>query len=172
MSVHSNSPVLKWRSWSMGRACNSFPSLEPLLAPGQTLDGNEQARLLSLLAFSPTTERPRLVAQVHLTGNEWRVLMALIDAYPHYASYARLLALLTPCSLEACQQRLRDARAHGNDAMKQVLRPLRKVLAQMQPKLRRLGLMVASVQTLGYLLTAFDEAVDRYQVTLKCGMSE
>jgi len=143
------------------QACNSFPSLEPLFPSGYTLDGNEQRRLLSLLAFSPTTERPRLVAQVHLTGNEWRVLMALIDAHPHYAPYARLLALLTPCSLEACQQRLRDARAHGNDAMKQVLRPLRKVLAQMQPKLRRLGLMVASVQTLGYLLTAFDEAVDR-----------
>jgi hypothetical protein len=42
----------------------------------------------------------------------------------------------------------------------QVLRPLRKVLAQMHPKLRRLGLMTASVQTLGYLLAAFDEGVD------------
>ncbi len=141
----------------MRQACNSFPSLEPLLPPGHALDGNEQRRLLSLLAFSPTTERPQLVAQVHLTGNEWRVLRALIDAYPHYAPYARLLALLTPCSLEACQQRLRDARAHGNDVMKQVLRPLRKVLAGMQPKLGNLGLMAASVHSYGYLLVRFDE---------------
>jgi hypothetical protein len=138
----------------------SFPALQSLLPPQQVLFGDEQTHLLSLLAFSPTAGHPQLIAQEHLTGNEWRVLMALIDAYPGYASYAHLLALLTPCSLQANQKRLQEARAHGNDAMKQVLRPLRKVLAQMHPKLRRLGLMAASVQTLGYLLAAFDEGGD------------
>jgi hypothetical protein len=138
----------------------SLRSLEPLLPPGHTLDGNEQTRLLSLLAFSPPAGHPQLVAQVHLTGNEWRVLMALIDAYPGYASYAHLLAaLLTSSSLQACQQRLQEARTHGNDAMKRVLRPLRKVLTQMHPKLKNVGLIAASVHALGYLLVAFDEIV-------------
>lgn len=142
----------------MGQACNSFLSLESLFPPGYALDGNAQTRMLSLM-FSPTG-RPQLVAQVHLTGKEWRILMGLVDAYPGYAPYARLLALLTSSSRQACQQRLQEARVLGNDAIKQVLRPLRKVLAGMHPKLRSLGLMVASVVTLGYLLAAFDEAVD------------
>ncbi len=143
----------------MGHACNLFHALEPLLAPGQTLDRDEQRRLLSLLAVSPAAGRPRLIAQERLTPGEWRVLMALIDASPGYASYAHLLALLTPPSFEACQQRLREARTHGNTAIKQVLRPLREVLAGMHPKLKHVGLMVASVQGLGYLLATFDESV-------------
>ena len=87
------------------------------------------------------------------------MLMALVEAYPGYASYASLLALLTPYSPQACQERLREARTHGNDALKRVLRPLRKVLASLHPKLKQVGLMVASVQWLGYLLAAFDEFV-------------
>src|SRR5450755_2629901 len=117
----------------------SFPCLESLLPSGYTLAGNEQTRLLSLLASSPE-QRPQLVAQERLTPNEWCVLMALIEAYPGYAPHARLLALLTPSSLEVCQQRLREARARDNDAIKQVLRPLRKVLASLHPKLQSLGL--------------------------------
>ncbi|HYU74658.1 MAG TPA: hypothetical protein VEL31_18465 [Ktedonobacteraceae bacterium] len=140
----------------MRQVCNSFPILE-LLPPGYTLAGHEQTRLLSLLA--PASEHPQLVAQEHLTGSEWRVLTALIEAYPGYAPYAHLLALLTPPSFEACQQRLREARIHGNTAIKQVLRPLREVLAGMHPKLKHVGLMVASVQGLGYLLATFDESV-------------
>lgn len=136
----------------------SFPCLESLLPSGYTLAGNEQTRLLSLLASSPE-QRPQLVAQEHLTRKEWCVLMALIEVYPGYAPYARLLALLTSSSFEACQQRLREARSHGNSAIKQVLRPLREVLAGMHPKLKHVGLMVASVQGLGYLLVPFDESV-------------
>lgn len=141
----------------MNQACNLFPALEPLLAPGHTLDGDEQTGLLSLLASSPG--RPRLVAQERLTRNEWRVLTALVEAYPGYASYASLLALLTSSDEQMCQQRLRAARTHGNDALKRVLRPLRKVLASLHPKLNHVGLMVASVQWLGYLVAAFDEIV-------------
>jgi hypothetical protein len=55
----------------------SFLCLESLLPSGYTLAGNEQTRLLTLIASSPE-QRPQLVAQERLTINEWRVLMALI----------------------------------------------------------------------------------------------
>ena len=138
----------------------SFPCLESLLPPGQTLAGNEQTRLLSLLASS-REQRPQLVAQEHLTRKEWCVFMALIDVYPGYAPYAHLLALLTSSDEHMWKLRLREARTHGNTAIKHVLRPLREVLAGIHPKLKRTGLMVASVQSLGYLLAAFDESVSR-----------
>jgi hypothetical protein len=84
-----------------------FPSLEPLFPAGSALVGNDEARLLSLLArLSSEGEQGRLIAQDYLTPTEWRVLMALIEAYPGYASYAHLLAVLTSSSEQECQERL------------------------------------------------------------------
>jgi hypothetical protein len=57
----------------------SLPSIEPLFPPGYRLTGNEEGRLLSLLARFPS-ESGRLIAQEHLTRTQWRILMALIDA--------------------------------------------------------------------------------------------
>ncbi len=145
-----------------------FPSLEPLFPSGYTLTGNDEGRLLSLLARLPSEEHGRLLAQEHLTPTEWRILMALIDAYPGYASYAHLLAVLTSSSPQACQQRLQEARVGGTDAVKRVLHPLRKVLASLHPKLEHVGLRAASVQGFGYLLVAFSESGE--QVTRKRGM--
>jgi hypothetical protein len=123
-----------------------FSALEPLLPPGSTLVGNEAGHLLSLLARLSSEEQGRLTAQEHLTWSEWRVLMALIDAYPGYASYAHLLAVLTSSSEQACQQRLLDARTSGSVAVKHALRPLRKVLTPLHPKLQYIGLRAAAVQ--------------------------
>ena len=134
-----------------------FPALEPLFPAGYTLTGNDEARLLSLLArVASEGERGRLLAQEYLTPTEWRVLMTLIDAYPGYASYAHLLAVLTSSSEQVCQERLHEARASGCFAVKQVLHPLRKVLASLHPKLRQVGLRAASVQGQGYVLVAFE----------------
>lgn len=133
----------------------SFPTLQPLLPPKHALFGDEQAQTLSLLTLSPEG-RPHLVAQQQLTGNEWRVLMMLIDAYPRYASYAQLLSQVTTCSVVECQVRLKEAWLHGNDAVKRELRPLRDALSSMHPKLGPLSLTVASVQRLGYLLAALE----------------
>jgi len=134
-----------------------FPSLESLFPSGYTLTGNDEARLLSLLArVASEGERGRLLAQEYLTPTEWRVLMTLIDAYPGYASYAHLLAVLTSSSEQVCQERLHEARASGSLAVKYILRPLRKVLASLHPKLRHVGLRAASVQGQGYVLVAFE----------------
>jgi hypothetical protein len=142
-----------------------FASLEPLFPSGYTLTGNEEARLLSWLARMPSEgEQGRLVAQEYLTPTEWRVLMALIDAYPGYASYAHLLAVLTSSSEQVCRERLHAARVSGSIAVKYVLRPLRKVLASLHPKLRHVGLRAASVQGQGYVLVAFEEEERREQV--------
>jgi hypothetical protein len=142
-----------------------FPSLEPLFPSGATLVGNDEARLLSLLARLPSEgEQGRLVAQEYLTPTEWRLLMALIEAYPGYASYAHLLAVLTSSSEHVCQERLHAARASGSIAIKHVLRPLRKVLTSLHPKLRQVGLRAASVQGRGYVLVAFEEEENREQV--------
>ena len=134
-----------------------FPSLEPLFPAGYTLTGNDEARLLSLLARVPSEgEQGRLLAQEHLTRTEWRILMALIDADAGSASYAHLLAVLTSSSEQVCQERLHEARASGSLAVKYILRPLRKVLASLHPKLRHVGLRAASVQGQGYVLVAFE----------------
>jgi hypothetical protein len=145
-----------------------FPSLEPLFPAGYTLTGNDEARLLSLLARVPSEgEQGRLLAQEYLTPAEWRILMALIDAYPGSASYAHLLAVLTSSSQAAYQQRLHEARASDSVAVKHVLRPLRKVLASLHPKLKHVGLRAASVQGQGYVLVAFEEEESGEQVTPK-----
>jgi hypothetical protein len=134
-----------------------FASLEPLFPAGYTLTGNDEGRLLSLLARVPSEgERGRLIAQEHLTPTEWRILMALIDASPGYASYAHLLAVLTSSSEQVCQQRLHAARVSGSTTLKHTLRPLRKVLTSLHPKLRQVGLRAASVQGRGYVLVAFE----------------
>jgi hypothetical protein len=140
-----------------------FSTLEPLLPPGSTLVGNQEARLLSLLAFVPSEEgeQGRLIAQEHLTRTEWRILMTLIDASPGYASYAHLLAVLTSSSERAYQQRLHEARASGSTALKHTLRPLRKVLDSLHPKLRQVGLKAVSVQGQGYVLVAFKQEEER-----------
>jgi hypothetical protein len=131
-----------------------FPSLEPLFPAGYTLTGNDEARLLSLLArVASEGEQGRLLAQEYLTPTEWRVLMTLIDAFP---GYAHLLAVLTSSSEQVCQERLYEARASGSLAVKPVLRPLRKVLASLHPKLKQVGLRAASVQGQGYVLVAFE----------------
>jgi hypothetical protein len=135
-----------------------FPALEPLFPSGATLVGNDEARLLSLLArVASEGEQGRLLAQEYLTPTEWRVLMTLIEAYPGYASYAHLLAVLASSSEQVCRERLHAARADGNVAVKYVLRPLRKVLASLHPKLRHVGLRAASIQARGYVLVAFEE---------------
>lgn len=142
-----------------------FPSLEPLFPSGYTLVGNDEGRLLSLLARVPSEgEQGRLLAQEYLTPTEWRILMALIEAYPSYASYAHLVAVLTSSSEETCQERLHEARTSGSQAVKYVLRPLRKVLASLHPKLKQIGLRAASVQGQGYALVASEEENGR-QVT-------
>ena len=143
-----------------------FPSLEPLFPSGYTLIGNDEARLLSLLVrvASEGEQGGRLLAQEYLTPTEWRVLMMLIDTYPGYASYAHLLAVLTSSSEHVCQERLHAARASGSIAIKHVLRPLRKVLTSLHPKLRQVGLRAASVQGRGYVLVAFEEEENREQV--------
>jgi hypothetical protein len=145
-----------------------FPSLEPLFPAGYTLIGNDEARLLSLLVrvASEGEQGGRLLAQEYLTPTEWRVLMMLIDTYPGYASYAHLLAVLTSSSEQVCQERLHEARASGSLAVKYILRPLRKVLASLHPKLRHVGLRAASVQGQGYVLVAF-EGESGKQVTPK-----
>jgi hypothetical protein len=57
-----------------------FPSLEPLFPSGYTLVGNDEGRLLSLLArVSSEGEQGRLLAQEYLTPTEWRILLALIE---------------------------------------------------------------------------------------------
>ena len=109
-------------------------------------------------------EHGRLIAQEYLTPAEWRILMALIEAYPSYASYAHLLALLTSSSEQGCQHRLHEARASSSAALKHVLRPLRKVLTSLHPKLRQVGLRAASVQARGYVLVAFEEEENREPV--------
>jgi hypothetical protein len=143
-----------------------FPSLEPLFPAGYTLTGNDEARLLSLLARVPSEgEQGRLLAQEHLTRTEWRILMALIDADAGSASYAHLLAVLTSSSQVACQERLHVARVSGSVASKHVLRPLRKVLVSLHPKLMQVGPRAASVRGQGYALVAFEEHGE--QVTLQ-----
>src|SRR5438093_12153262 len=87
----------------------SHLSLAGLLPPGQTLVLNLDTRTLSLL-----TDGPTLSMEQQFSINELRMMVPLLETYPHYCPYEVLLAhissnVVTEASIAHCRQRLQDA---------------------------------------------------------------
>ena len=139
------------RRQEVGRRISHL-SLPGLLPPSRTLALNLEARTLSLL-----TEGPTLLMEQQLSVNEMRVIVPLLESYPHYCPYEVLLAhissnTVTPASIELCRQRLQEALSRGT--WQQELRSIRRALSSLRNKLHRFNLGISNVRERGCGLTS------------------
>lgn len=126
-------------------------SLPDLLASNQRLALHKKIRTLSLLG-----EGPCLLEQQIFTDNELRVLLPILEAFPHYCPYEVLLANVTsrtatPTAITRWRLRLQEAQHHGT--WDQELRPLRRALSSLRPKLLYFQLEISTVRERGCSLT-------------------
>lgn len=127
-------------------------SPQGLLPAGQTLVINLETRTISLLSDGPT-----LLVEQQLSANEMRLLVPILDYFPHYCSYEVLLShlstnVVTTASIERCRQRLQEAQVCGG--WEQELRPVRRALSSLRNKLDRLDLGISNVRERGCGLTS------------------
>lgn len=127
-------------------------SLEALLPTSHLLALNVKTRTLSLL-----TEGPLIVKQQQLTDNEMRVIMPILEFFPHYCPYEVLLSSIssttvTSTSIMRWRQRLEEAQNRGT--WQQELRPLRRALSSLRGKLHLFSLEIPTVRERGCSLTS------------------
>jgi hypothetical protein len=125
-------------------------SLPGLLPSGRTLVSNLETRTLSLL-----TDGPTLIMEQQFSVNEMRVIMPLLESYPHYCPYEVLLAhissnFVTESSIAHCRQRLQEALSCRT--WQQDLRPIRRALSSLRNKLNHFDLGISSVRERGCTL--------------------
>ena len=126
-------------------------SLPDLLVSNQRLALHKEVRTLSLLG-----EGPCLLKQQIFTDNELRVLLPILEAFPHYCPYEVLLASITsrvatPTAITRWRLRLQEAQHHGT--WDQELRPLRRALSSLRQKLLYFQLEISTVRERGCSLT-------------------
>ena len=127
-------------------------SLQALLPLNHLLVLNIKTRTLSLL-----TNGPLIVKQQQLTDNEMRVIMPILEFFPHYCPYEVLLSSITSTtvtstSITRWRQRLEEAQNRGT--WQQELRPLRRALSSLRGKLHLFGLEIPTVRERGCSLTS------------------
>src|SRR5437660_7303853 len=98
-------------------------ALQSLLPEGQLLVVNQQTRTLSLLSAAP-----QIIMEQLLSENEMRMIVPILESYPHYCPYEILLAhissnLLTQATIDLCRLRLQEPQRRG--AWQQEMRPIR-----------------------------------------------
>ena len=120
-------------------------SLDGLLPVAHTLVVNASLRTAILLSNDSTGAH--VVAQQQFSPNGMRVLIPLLEAYPHYCSYEELLATLFDLSLEESRKLMQETR-------EACIRTLRRTIGSIRAGLRAFGLKVSSLRGLGYLLKA------------------
>ena len=126
-------------------------SLHGLLPEGQTLALHSEARALSLLS-----EGPELLEQQQFSDSEFRVLKAVLEAFPYYCPYEVLLASVTAhtvnvSTIAQSRTRLQIAQSHGE--WRQELRPIRRALSSLRNKLHVFHLEISIVREGGCNLT-------------------
>jgi hypothetical protein len=126
-------------------------SLAGLLDPNHRLVLHKETRTLSLLG-----EGPSLLRQQLLSDNELRVLIPILEVFPHYCPYEVLLASITSrtatqTAITRWRLRLQEARARGT--WHQELRSIRRTLSSLRPKLLSFQLEISTVRERGCSLT-------------------
>ena len=126
-------------------------SLPGLLSSDQKLALNLETRTLSLLA-----DGPQLMIVQQFTTNELRIILPILESYPHYCPYEVMLAHLSTTnvtinSIARWQQRLREAQLRGLGH--QELRPLRRALTSLRVKLHSFNLEISNIRERGCSLT-------------------
>jgi hypothetical protein len=119
--------------------------LEGLLPADQTLVVNPSLRTVILL--SNNAAGAHIVMQQLFSPNGMRVLVPILQAYPHYCSYEALLASLFRLSLQESSRLLQETR-------EACIRTLRRSIGSIRAGLRFFGLKVHALRGLGYLLKA------------------
>ncbi len=127
-------------------------SLHGLLPAGYTLALNQETRTLSLLS-----DGPMLVAEQQFSENELRLIVPILESFPHFCSYEVLLAHLTsntvtPVTLSRCRLRLEEAQLNGT--WQQELRPVRRALSSLRGKLYPFNLSISNIRERGCSLTS------------------
>lgn len=128
-----------------------FSKVQIFLPQNQLLIANTSLRILSLILLTadPSQHEPLpLLAQAQFTAHEWQALISLLESYPHYVSYAELLAAVTGRSLSASVRLLEKRKREGT--LREELRPLRESISCLRPKLRGFGLGIAVSREWGY----------------------
>ncbi len=121
-------------------------TLEGLFPANQTLVVNPTKRTVILFSHTPG-RKPQVVAQHQFSPNGMRVLVPLLQAYPHYCPYDVLLASLGSMSLD-------EARRQMQDFWEIAIRPVRRAITGLKGGLRDFGLQVRSIWSAGYLVEA------------------
>jgi hypothetical protein len=130
----------------------SHLSLQGLLPAGYTLALNQETRTLSLL-----TDGPTLVAEEQFSDNELRLIVPILESFPHYCPYEVLLSHLlsntvTPVTIARSRQRLEEAQMNGT--WQQELRPVRRALSSLRGKLTSFNLSISNIRERGCSLTS------------------
>jgi hypothetical protein len=121
-------------------------TLDGLLPANQVLAVKPSMRTVTLLAaFS--SEEAHIIEQQHFSPNGMRVLVPLLQAYPHYCPYEILLASLFTYTPEEARDQLQG---HWDST----IRPVRRAMNSLVPGLRTFGLQVRSIRSGGYLIEA------------------
>jgi hypothetical protein len=125
--------------------------LPSLLAGDHRLVLQKDTRTLTLLG-----EGSHLLKQQLFSENELRVLLPIVEAFPHSCPYEVVLASLasptaTPTAIATCRLWLQEARQRGT--WYQELRPLRRVLSSLRQKLLAFHLEISTVRERGCSLT-------------------
>ncbi len=119
-------------------------TLDGLLPVHQKLVVNPATRTATLFSYPPDGEA-QIVAHHQFSPNGMRVLVPLLQAYPHYCPYDVLLASLGSMSLD-------DARRQMQDMWEIAIRPVRRAINGLKGGLRDFGLQVRSIWSAGYLV--------------------
>ncbi|GAC1466023.1 MAG: hypothetical protein PVS3B1_12600 [Ktedonobacteraceae bacterium] len=133
-----------------------FP-LRGLLLEGQLLALHSTTRSLSLLA-----EGPELLEQQQFSDSEFRVLKAVLQAFPYYCPYEVLLASITTHSINTStvnhsRRKLQEAQSQGE--WRQELRPIRRAISSLRTKLHTFQLEISIVREGGCSLTRLTSSI-------------
>jgi hypothetical protein len=130
----------------------SHLSLHGLLPVGYTLALNQETRTLSLLS-----DGPMLIAEQQFSENELRLIVPILESFPHYCPYEVLLAHLssntvTPVTLSRFRRLLEEAQMNGT--WQQELRPVRRAISSLRGKLNTFNLSISNIREKGCSLTS------------------
>ena len=130
-------------------------SLPNLVQGSHRLIVHKEKRTLSLISHDD--DGPNLVQQERLSDNELQVIVPILRRFPHYCPYEVLLASIfsrTTIESTVTNWRLRLLEAHDNGTWKQEIRPLRRALSSLRPKLYSFGLEISTIREKGCSITS------------------
>src|SRR6266446_4555657 len=127
--------------------------LPGVLPEGHVLVLNTHPYSLSTFVLTQlSAEVHGLVAQEVVTELEMYVLVALLEAYPHYCPYGVLRAAITDEAIS--HARTTVYRAAERRTLDRAMKPVRNILSRCRAKLHTFGIDIRSLHGEGYILAA------------------